>query len=180
MKKFEFRLSSVLRFYEAKAEVERAKLTSLMSEEQRLSAAIANLENTRQQEAASLQAVPSLERQDLRWLSSYLLCSRSQLIRLNEDLARVRRDIAEQRTAFLRAERKVQAVQKLKTRKLKEWQAAISLHFEAQAQECWLAVHHGSAVKLSGAGTTTPTRKRATQEFLTTIPPDKTGFPDTN
>ncbi|HZS53111.1 MAG TPA: hypothetical protein VFA65_01805 [Bryobacteraceae bacterium] len=151
MKKFEFRLGSVLRIYELRLDLEKAKLSQALAQEQEiLNCILRRAEEVRRQNEAIREFI-ELRSGDLRALSAYNLSAQTQSIVLHEDLARVRRLIRLQRENVIREERKVKLVSKLKEKKLSEWARKVNQHFETDAQEIWLAVHANSTVDKSNS-----------------------------
>jgi hypothetical protein len=141
MKKFEFRLSSVLRLYEIKLELEKAKLLRALAEERQILCSIATRAEEVRHQNEFLRELVELRSGDLRFLSAYNLSAQTQTIFLHENLARVREFIRLQREAVLREERKVKLVLKLRERSLSEWQQAVDRQMEIDSQEIWLAAH---------------------------------------
>lgn len=141
MKKFTFRLASVLRLYEVKLEVEKAKLSRALAEEQQILAALSRRAEEVRQENEAIREQIELRSGDLRALSTYNLSAQTHTIALHENLARVRRSIRSQRESVLREERKVKLVSKLREKQYLEWQEALKHQVEADAQEVWIAVH---------------------------------------
>ncbi len=143
MKKFSFRLSSVLRIYELKLNIEKAKLSQSLAEEQGIVQTIAKrAEEVRRQNEAVREMV-ELRSGDLRALSAYNLSAQTQNLNLHENLARIRRVIRLQREAVVSEERKVKLVSKLKARNFAEWEHAANRQLEIESQEVWLAVNGG-------------------------------------
>ncbi|SRR5579884_4277279 len=141
MKRFEFRLEAVLRFYEMQLDVEKAKLARALAEEQELVASIAQRTEEMRQQNEAIRALVELRSGDIRSLSSYNLSAQAQNIAACEKLARVRRAIDMQRQAVLRQGRKTKLLAKLKQRKFAEWQKIMDRRLETESQEIWLAVN---------------------------------------
>jgi uncharacterized membrane protein YccC len=141
MKKFTFRLDSVLRLYQVKLEIEKAKLSKALAEEQQILGALSRRAEEVRQENEAIREQIELRSGDLRALSTYNLSAQTHTIALHESLARVRRSIRSQRESVLREERKVKLVSKLRDRQYLAWQEALSRQVEADAQEVWIAVH---------------------------------------
>lgn len=141
MKKFEFRLASVLRLYEIRLEIEKAKLSSMLAEESRIVETIAARTEEVQRQNAAIRELIEWRSGDLRALSTYNLSAQAQNVVLHENLARVRKLIRAQRQSVLREERKVKLVSKLKERKYSEWEYSVTQQLEREAQDLWLAMH---------------------------------------
>ena len=114
MKRFEFRLEAVLRFYEMHLDMERARLAQYLAEEQRILNTIAQRAEEVNRQNQAIREMIELRSGDLRSLSVYNLVAQTQSIVLNEELARVRRLIRSQRDSVLREQRKVKLVSKLR------------------------------------------------------------------
>lgn len=141
MKKFEFRLSSALRVYELKLELETAKLSQFLAEEQQILHHIAKRTEEVRRQNEAIRELVELHSGELRALSTYNLNAQTQNIILHENLARVRRSIRLQQETVFREERKVKLVSKLKQRRFFEWQQAMNRQLEIEAQEIWSAVN---------------------------------------
>lgn len=141
MKKFQFRLGSVLRFYELQLDLEKATLSRALAEEQEILNTIAKRAEEVRQQNEEIRAMIEMRSGDLRCLSSFNLSAQAQSIMLQEKLTRVRRVIDFQRQAVLRQERKTQLLLKLKDKKLHEWEQDAERRLEAESQEIWLAAN---------------------------------------
>jgi flagellar export protein FliJ len=141
MKKFEFRLASVLRLYENRLDLEKHRLAQMILQEKRV---LHNIEQTMEEMRSQQQAVRELielNSTDLRALSTYNLSAHTRLISLHEELARVRHAMQLQRMAVLREERKVKLVSKLKDKKRAEWDLAVEREIQRDCEDVWLAVN---------------------------------------
>ena len=140
MKKFNFRLSSVLRVYELSLDLEKEKLAQALSEEQQILDCLAQRAEQVRRQNEAIRELIELRSGDLRALSAYNLSAQTQNVALHEKLARVRRFIRQQREAVLREERKVKLVMKLKARKFSDWEHSTNRQLEIDALEIWRAV----------------------------------------
>jgi hypothetical protein len=141
MKKFNFRLDSVLRLYEAKLELEKQKLAQALAQEQQVLRTIAGRTQEMRRQNEALRELIELRSADLRALSAYNLSAQTHMIVLHEELARIRSVLHLQREAVAREERKVKLVSKLKAAKRAEWEQAVNRQLELESQEIWLAVN---------------------------------------
>jgi hypothetical protein len=141
MKKFNFRLDSVLRLYEAKLELEKQKLAQTLGQEQQVLRTIAGRTQEMRRQNEALRELIELRSADLRALSAYNLSAQTHMIVLHEELARIRSVLHLQREAVAREERKVKLVSKLKAAKRAEWEQAVNRQLELESQEIWLAVN---------------------------------------
>jgi hypothetical protein len=156
MKKFEFRLSSVLRVYELKLELEKAKLSQALADEQEILDCIRKRADEVRQQNEAIREVIELRSGDLRALSAYNLSAQTQNVAWHEDLGRVRQLIRLLREAVLREERKVKLVSKLKQKKLFEWERTLNQQFEKESQEVWLAIHGRNFVEKPSSDENSP------------------------
>jgi len=138
MKRFQFRLESVLHWREIELERERDNLGRLLAEERRLAEALAELRGTRQAARDNLQRGP-FEGADLRALAAYLLACEPREQILLQQLAAQSRSVAEQRVKVLEADRRVRLLEKLKARQLASWTQAMDRQLDAIAQDTWTA-----------------------------------------
>ena len=141
MKKFRFRLDSVLAWREVELTRERDELGKRIGGEQRLKQNLANLRAERQAARDDLQCRP-FQGADLRALAAYLLACEPREQTLRQQIAAAQRAIAEQRLRVLEADRRVRLLVKLKERRLAEWTSAMDRQMEALAQDSWTATHH--------------------------------------
>lgn len=145
MKKFEFRLNSVLRWRQAQLQAERAKLSTLLGHEERLKVELEALRNQRQEAVAFLHQEERFETVELRALSTYLIGAAARETLFHEDIARRQQSIQQQRERVLFAERNVRLLEKLHDKRLDLWTAEFHKHVDAAAEESWLATHYGRA-----------------------------------
>src|SRR3954470_18404764 len=140
MKKFEFRLDSVLRWRDMQLQVERGKLSALLAEEANLKH---NLENLRDERRSALQCLANeqLFSLDLRSLSSYLVGAEARATALQDQIRNRRQLVLEQRERVVQAEGNVKLLQKLRDKRQAEWKAGLEREIEANAEESWLAVN---------------------------------------
>ncbi len=142
MKRFEFRLASVLRLRQVQLEAERAKLQELVGERQRL---VRELEAAATERRAAKEAVYSLTNLDnaeLRTMSAFLLGVDARSAKTRVRLDEMARFIEERRQYVIRAERKVRLLEKLREGKRAEWKHEADLEIETAAQEAWLSARH--------------------------------------
>jgi flagellar export protein FliJ len=156
LKKFHFRLSTVLRIRETNLEIEKSKLAPFVAEEQTILRNISDISERCRQQNASIRELSTLRSGELRALSAYVLSSQAQIIALNENLARVRHAMALQRDSVLRAERNLKIILKMKEKRLREWEYKRNQQIETGAQEAWLAAHHKKFTEEPPARLATP------------------------
>ena len=137
MKKFEFRLASVLRLRETQLTIEKNKLQQLFAERTKLEKNLASVAAERLESAAWLQQMPAATSADLRSLSAFLLGSKARETTLRKAIESCTADIEEQRQQTLLAERNQKLLLNLKTKRRQEWQQAFDQELEQVAQEAW-------------------------------------------
>lgn len=141
MKKFEFRLESVLRLRKTQGEREQQKMHLLLAEDRRLRDSLTALETELQKATSSLHAETDVSSLDLRSLAAFVMGTQVRAISIHESIARQSHAITEQRTRVLEAERNLQLLKKLREKRLTEWTAEMQREIELGAQEAWLATH---------------------------------------
>jgi flagellar export protein FliJ len=145
MKKFEFRLASVLRLRQTQLDAEKVKLQKLHAERSRLENTLAAIDAQRSSSLAWVQAAPLIESTDVRALSAFLAGAGARKESLRQAIAGCDREIEEQRLHVLAAERNHKLLEKLKERKFSVWQADVDRELEIIAQEAWQAAARRNA-----------------------------------
>jgi flagellar biosynthesis chaperone FliJ len=140
MKKFEFRLDSVLRWRDTQLQLERGKLNALLSEEANLRDSLETLASERRS-ALQCLAKEQLFSFDLRSLSSYLVGAEARATMLQEQIRKRSQSVAEQRDRVIHAERNVKLLLKLREKRQLEWKTGVEREIEANAEESWLAAN---------------------------------------
>src|SRR6476469_8112165 len=120
MKKFEFRLDSVLRWRDMQLQVERGKLSALLAEEAKLKH---NLENLGEERRSALQclAKEQLFSIDLRSSSSSLVGAAARAASLRDQIRNRRQSAGEQQGRVVQAERKLKLLLKMREKRQGEW-----------------------------------------------------------
>ncbi len=137
MKKFEFRLASVLRLREAQLEIEKNRLQELFAERQKLQNSLISISEERAASQTWIQNMAEPTSADLRALSAFLLGSKSREATLRHSIQNCNGDIAEQRRRTLAAERNRKLLLNLKARQKAGWQNEFDKELEAVAHEAW-------------------------------------------
>ena len=137
MKKFEFRLASVLRLRESHLAREKNKLQQLFGERKKLGDNLHSIAEERLQSEKWIQNMPSPTSADLRSLSSFLLGSKAREAVLNQVIQNCDAAIAEQRQRTLLAERNQKLLLDLKAKQKSIWQHEFDKELELIAQEAW-------------------------------------------
>jgi hypothetical protein len=137
VKRFEFRLQTVLDWRMRQLEVEQSELQALFGELHGLDAARARL-SAELEEAARLVLATS-DPQQLAALSPFRERVNAERQRIDGRRAECNRRIAEQRERILAAERNVRLLERLKARRLGEWNAALAKELDLLATDSYLA-----------------------------------------
>jgi hypothetical protein len=138
MRRFQFRLDSVLGWRTVELELEEGRLEQLFTERRRSDEEALALE-VRQRESAELIAAKTLDGQQLGALCNH----RHYLERVAANIAIKRADcekrIVAQRQRVVEAERAVRLLERLKQRRLAEWNLDFNREMEALASETFLS-----------------------------------------
>jgi flagellar export protein FliJ len=137
VKRFEFRLQSVLDWRARQLEMEQAKLQALFKELHGLDAALARLQA--EGEEAARVALASGDPQQLAALGPFREHLRRERGRVEGLRAACETRLAGQRNRTLEAERNVRLLERLKGRRLADWNAAASKELELLATDSFLA-----------------------------------------
>jgi flagellar export protein FliJ len=142
MQRFRFRLESVLAWRRLHLELEETKLQRLFEELRRVDLAGQRLDAEKAQEERAVLYAASVEARELAALESYRQHVRREKERLRKERADCQARVAAQRGLVLKAERDVRLLEKLREKRLGEWQAAADKEQEALASELFLAQWH--------------------------------------
>ena len=139
MTAFTFRLEKVLRWRQAKMELEQFTLHRLAAECARWDVRLAEIENARRQADHLVLSSGPVEGCDLAALARY-----QQHLRDEKDAAAAHRRNCEQRmkqqrALLLAARREFRLLEKLRQVRRAEWESAVNREFEALAAETYLA-----------------------------------------
>lgn len=142
MKRFEFRLASVLRWRQVQMEAEQAKLQELVAEQQRLVRDLETAGAERLNAKAAVYNLTNLDNTELRTMSAFLLGVDARTAKTHARLAELAGFIEERRQVVIKAERKVRLLEKLREGKRAVWKHEADLEIETAAQEAWLSARH--------------------------------------
>ncbi|HXG32383.1 MAG TPA: hypothetical protein VNJ11_03380 [Bryobacteraceae bacterium] len=139
MKRFRFRLESVLRWRQTLASIEEDKLRNLYSTLRDVERSRSELEGLRRRLPAEMAARSGLTGAELTALDTYL----RRLAAVEQDLcerkARIEQEIERQRQAVIEAHRQVRLLERLRARRLAEWEAELAREAERVAADNYLA-----------------------------------------
>ncbi len=139
MKRFRFRLESVLRWRQTLASIEEDKLRKLYGGLRDLERSRSEMENLRRRLPAELAARSGLTGAELTALDSYLRRLAAVEQDLRERKARIEQEIQVQRQAVVEAHRQVRLLERLRARRLAEWEAELVRETERVAADNYLA-----------------------------------------
>ncbi|MBS1825908.1 MAG: hypothetical protein JST93_11350 [Acidobacteria bacterium] len=139
MKRFQFHLQTALDWRKRQMETEQARLDELLLREGQLQQALEDTARDRARSEADLLRVKSLEAADLAALDGYLRALDHQKRRLHTAIAETQQAITRQRQLLMTAMRDYRLIEKLKQRRLGEWQQQFERELEAEATELFLS-----------------------------------------
>jgi hypothetical protein len=139
MKRFRFRLESIREWRQLQLELEETKLQRLFEELRQLGACRAGLEADGRDAACAVLSTAIVEAQQLVALEAYRLHLRAEVERLRQQESACGARIAAQRQSVRKAERDLQLLEKLKQRRLAEWEREADKEQETLAAEVFLA-----------------------------------------
>jgi flagellar biosynthesis chaperone FliJ len=139
VKRFRFRLESVLRWRQTLASIEEDKLRKLYSGLRDLERSRAEMENLRRRIPGELAGRSGVTGAELTALDTYLRRLAAVEQDLRERKARIEEQIRVQRQAVLEAHRQVRLLERLRARRLAEWEAELARDTERVAADNYLA-----------------------------------------
>jgi hypothetical protein len=142
MRSFQFRLETVLGWRRLHLDLEETRLQRLFEELRQVDLAEDRLDAEKAEADRAVLYSASVEAQELAALDRHRLHVARVKERLRQERADCQRRIAAQREQVLKAERDVRLLEKLRERRLVEWQTAADREQEALASELFLARWH--------------------------------------
>ena len=141
MKRFHFRLETVLRWREEQARGEETLLDRLRLELLAHQKALAHVANTLQREQQAVLASPQLNGASLAALDTFRRRAHRESLRIQAAIAACEQRIEKQKAAVREARRRHKLLENLRGRRHAAWQTAFDLEIEQQAGELFLARH---------------------------------------
>jgi flagellar FliJ protein len=138
MKRFRFRLESVLKWRQLQVGLEQERLQERFSELRALERRAAALEAGKLEAEQSVLAAKEVEAGALAALDAHRRWVAAERERLAQAAQDCQRRIDEQRAKLLTAERNLRLLEKLKQRRLAEWTAAVEKEYQTLAEEAYL------------------------------------------
>ena len=139
MRRFSFRLQSVLEWRVTQLELEESKLETLFAELRRIEAALRATEAGRAEAELAVLGSEQVNGQELQALGVHCLHLSRQRERLEQERASCERRITAQRVRVLEAERNLRLLEKLKERRFAEWRAESEREQENLVSEIFLS-----------------------------------------
>jgi len=136
---FVFRLEKVLRWRQAKLDLEQFALSRLAAECARWNAMLSKLQDAQTRAEELTQTPAPVSGADLRALSSYREYLGQQRKAALERRRECETRMEEQRNRLLKARREHRLLEKLRQVRQAEWEAAVNREFETLAAETYLA-----------------------------------------
>jgi len=137
--RFQFRLQTVLEWREKQLELEESRFRQRMAEIADLDRARDSLLAAEREAEIELRQSASISGQDLMALTGYRRWVAARARKLAADRAEAQKRLAAQETAMLEARRRCRLLERLKERRLAEWEAARDRELDALASESYLA-----------------------------------------
>lgn len=141
MKKFAFRLESVLRLRGMQLLAEKEKLAHLLGEVNKLEQSLATLTHEKTAAVNFVQTEPSIGSTELRALSAFLLAFDARCAAIRDAIQRASAQAAAQRQRVVEADRNERLLIEMKKKRLAEWRHEADHEVEVLAEESWNAVH---------------------------------------
>ena len=138
MRRFQFRLESVLGWRVVELEIEEGRLERLFTERRGWDDRARALEDQRR-ESAQLIAAKTLDGQQLAAFTYHRRYLEREAARMAAQRADCEKRIAAQQQRVVEAERKVRLLERLKERRLAEWTLDFNREVEALASETFLS-----------------------------------------
>lgn len=147
MKRFEFRLERVMEWRRTRLEIEITELGRLTGEAQAIDRRRQQVEAEREAAERSLVGSASVEAQQLAALDSFRTWAHHERDRLLRLRAECEERIAAQRQKVLEARRDCRLLERLREKRLSEWEAEFSRELENLAGELYLARRANSVAR---------------------------------
>ena len=139
MKAFEFRLQRILEFRRQQAEIEQARLDSLIRQVKQLEHESIVLEQQKAGSGAEMRNAELVTGEHWAALAQFEAYVVRRSADLQKQIAQMSDRTKSQRTLLIEAHRKVKLLERLRDRRVKEWTAACDRELEELAAESHLA-----------------------------------------
>ena len=139
MTRFHFRLQKVLEWREKQLEIEDLRLKQQVARAAGLDQARAQIESAGQQAEMQLRSSAAVSGQDLAALAGFRQFVKTSSLAIAAQRAEALKQLEAQQNVMLEARRRCRLMERLKERRLAEWQAACDRELDALASESFLA-----------------------------------------
>jgi len=139
MQNFAFRLDRILRWRQEQFEAEEARLGTILAERERMETARNKLRKARDGAVDDLLTAGPMDGLELAALGGFRARLEKELETSSRQLQEVGRRLAAQKTRVVDAQRRVRLLEKLRRRKLDEWQTTLDREQQNFAGEAFLA-----------------------------------------
>lgn len=139
MKRFRFRLESVLRWRQALEGIEEEKLRGLNARLHEVERARAEIEQVRRRLPGEVAGRSDVSGVELAALDAYLRRLGAIEEELRQQRVQLDKQVEAQQQAVLEARRKVRLLERLKARRFAEWEAELARETERVAADNYLA-----------------------------------------
>ena len=136
---FHFPLDKVLRWRLIQLAAEEAKQKELLREQVKLQTLGAELGVEKSKLCSSLETLPDLRGEDLRFIAAYSLRLKRLAESVAEQTARSERNLAVQKKKYRDAQQRCRLLEELKARKFEEWRQEQSRQLEILASESYIS-----------------------------------------
>ncbi|MGC8793105.1 MAG: flagellar export protein FliJ [Bryobacteraceae bacterium] len=139
MKRFVFRLESVLRWRRGQLEQEQNRLQAMAAGRDAIRRRLEELERMRREAEACVLSSGGVSGSELAALEAFRRKLAAERARWQRELEECEHRIQAQREAVLEARRRVRLLERLKERRHEEWEADVAKELETLATESYLA-----------------------------------------
>jgi flagellar export protein FliJ len=140
MTRFQFRLQKVLEWREKQLELEDIRFKRQIAELASLDRARAELQSAGLQAEKQVRASAMVSGRDLSALAGYRRYVQTHGRKLEEQRAEAQKQLEARQNAMLEARRRCRLLERLKERRLSEWQLACDRELDQLASESFLAL----------------------------------------
>ncbi len=147
MRRFQFRLETVLGWRRLQVETEEVKLRGLFEDLRTVEAASERVQNKKAEAEREVLYADSTSATELAALEAHRAHAGRELERLGRERLQCERRIAAQRERLVEAERGMRLLEKLREKQLAEWNRTANREQEAAAAELFLGQWNGKRLR---------------------------------
>lgn len=138
MRKFAFRLESILRLRTRRREEEENRLFKLFEHRERLKREAAAMQRERSEAVRFVSEGAPANVTDLRALAGYSLGWQARAVNLRGSIEQNERSIQEQSRRVLIAQQQEKVLTKLRDKQFEEWRQEVERRTQADGEEAWI------------------------------------------